>query len=114
MTDSMPLLAVNAVETSTVGLESGPPSSPVEEKRSLSTLLPVAAVVIGDQYIGPCSAISVPVRLRDALPDSDVLSLPDNMKVSRLSLESTLSSVDAHHVTHALVSNASGAPITLK
>ncbi len=36
------------------------------------------------------------------------------MKVSRLSLESTLSSVDAHHVTHALVTNTSGAPITLK
>ncbi len=36
------------------------------------------------------------------------------MKVSRLSHESTLSSVDAHHVTHALFSNASGAPITLK
>ncbi len=36
------------------------------------------------------------------------------MKVSRLSLDSNLSSVDAHHVTHALVSNASGAPITLK
>ncbi len=41
-------------------------------------------------------------------------SLPDSMKASRLSLESTLSSVDAHHVTHALVINASGAPITLK
>ncbi len=36
------------------------------------------------------------------------------MKVSRLSLESTLSSFDAQHVTHALVSNATGAPITLE
>ncbi len=34
--------------------------------------------------------------------------------VNRLSLESTLSSVDPHHVTHALVTNTSGAPITLK
>ncbi len=36
------------------------------------------------------------------------------MEVRRLSLDSTLSSVDSHHVTHALVSNASGAPIALK
>ncbi len=75
---------------------------------------PVAAVVTGDQYIGPCSAVSVPLRLRDAPPDSVVLFLPDSMEVGRLSLEITLSSIDAHHVTHALVSNASGAPITLK
>ncbi len=36
------------------------------------------------------------------------------MKVSLLFLERTLSSVDAYQVTHALVSNTSGAPITLK
>ncbi len=110
----MPLLEVHTVDTSTVGLDSGPTSSPVEGKRSPSTPRPVAAVVIGDQYIGPRSADSVPLRLRDPPPDSVVLSLLDSMKVGRLSLESTFSSVDAHHVTHALVCNASGAPITLK
>ncbi len=114
LTDSMPLLTIHTVDKSTVGLDSGPMSSPVEGKRSPSAPRPVAAVVIGNQYIGLCSAVSVPLRLRDAPPDSVVLSLPDSLKVSRLSLESTLSSVDAHHVTHALVSNASGAPITLK
>ena len=114
MTDSVPLLTVSAVDASTVTLDSGTPPSPVEGKRSPSAPRRIAAVVIGDQYIGPSSAASIPVRLSDAAVGSDVLSVPDSMKVSRLSLESTLSSVDAHNMTHALVSNASGAPINLK
>ncbi len=114
MTDSVPLLTVNAVPTSSVALDSGPPPSLVEGKSSLSAPQRIAAVVIGDQYVGPCSAVSIPVRIHDAPAGSDVLSVPDSMKVSRVSLESTLSSVDAHHITHALVSNASGAPVNLK
>ncbi len=54
------------------------------------------------------------MRVRDVSVGSTVLSLPDSMRVNHLSLEIMLSSVDAHHVTYALVTNTSGAPITFK
>ncbi len=111
MTVSVPLLSVASLPAS---WDSTSTLSPVKENSSSSTPRPVAAVLIGDQYIGPCSAGRLPVRFREASVGSSLLSLPDSMKVSRLSLESTLSSVDAHHVTHALVTNTSGASITLK
>ncbi len=111
MTVFVPLLSVASLAAS---LDSTSTLSPVKGNSSPSTPRPVAAVLIGDQYIGPCSAARLPVRVREASVGSSVLSLPDSMKVSRLSLDSTLSSVDVHHVTHALVTNTSGAPITLK
>ncbi len=115
MTVSSPLLSVASIDSRlATPADSAPPSSPMEGKPSPSTTRPVAAVVIGDQYIGPSSAARLPVRLRDASVGSAVLSLPDSMNVKRLSLESTLSTVLTDHVTHALVSNTSGAPITLK
>ena len=113
-TDSMPLLTVNAVAASAGTQDFGPPPSPAEGKRSPSAPRQIAGVVVGDQYIGPNSAVRVPVRLRDSTAGDTVVSLPDSMKVSRLSLESTLSTVDAHHITHTLLSNASGAPVNLK
>ncbi len=111
MTVSIPLLSVASLAAS---LDSTSTLSPVKGYSSPSALRSVAPVLIGDQYIGHCSATTLPVRVRDAFVGSAVLSLPDSMRVSRLSLESTLSSVDAHHVNHALVTNTSGAPITLK
>ncbi len=111
MTVSVPLLPVASLAAS---LDSTSTLSPVRGNSPPSTPRPVAAVLIGDQYIGPCSAARLPVRIREASVGSSVLSLPDSMKVSRLSLESTLSSVDAHHVIYALFTNTSGATITLK
>ncbi len=111
MTVYVPLLSVASLAAS---LDSTTTVSPVKGNSSSSTPRPVAAVLIGDQYIGPCSAARLPVRVRDASVGSTVLSLPDNSRVNHLSLESTLSSVDSHHVTQALVTNTSGAPITLK
>ncbi len=111
MTVSVPLLSVASLAAS---WDSTSTLSPVKENSSSSTPRPVAAVLIWEQYIGLCSAARLPVRVREASVGSSVLFLPDGMKVSRLPLESTLSSLDAHHVTHALVTNTSGAPITLK
>ncbi len=110
MTVSVPLLPVASLAAS---LDSTSTMSNVKGNSSPSTPPPVADVLIGDQYIGPCSAARLQVRVRDTSVGSAVLSLPDSVRVSRLSLESTLSSVDAHHVTHSLVTNTNGAPVTL-
>ncbi len=100
---SIPLLFVASLVAS---LDSASTESPVKGNRSPSMPWPVSPVLIGDQNIGPCSAARLPVRVHDASVGSAVLSLPDSMRVSRLSL-------DTHHVNHALVTNT-GTKITLK
>ena len=96
-------------------VDSDPPTvSPVESKCSDSTTDECAAVVIGDQYIGPTSALRIPVRVLKASKGSCVLSQPDSVRVHRLALESTLSFVKHDHITDALVTNTTGSFITLK
>ncbi len=111
MTVSVPLPSAASLAAS---LNSVSTASSVKGNRSPSTPRPVSAVLIGDQYIGPCSTARLSVRVHDASVSSAVLSLLDSMRGSLLSLESTFSSVDAHPVTYVLVTNTSGAPITLK
>ena len=85
-----------------------------ESKRSVSAVDVCSAVVIGDQRVSPMSAVRLPVRVANAPVDSCVLSLPDSVRVHHLALESTLSCVRADNVTDALVTNLTGAPISLK
>ena len=89
------------------------PCSP-EEKSSSSAPKLISAIVVGDQHIGPTSATRLPVRLANAPVGSLVISTPESMRVHRLSLESTLSLVRTDHISDALVTNTTGAPITLK
>lgn len=91
-----------------------PPVNTVDSKRSVSTTDLYAATVIGDQYIGPTCSHRVTVRLLKAPIGSCVISHPDTVRVHRLALEGTLSSVRAEHVTDALVTNMTGSAITLK
>ncbi len=115
MTDSAPLLSVASVDPRlATPTDPAPTLSPREEKRSSSSTRLVAAVLLGDQYIGPSSVVRLPVCLSDAPVGSQVLSLPDSMRIHRLSLESTLSTVRPDHVADALVTNTTGAPLTLK
>ena len=88
--------------------------STVDSKRSVSTSDLYAATVIGDQYIGPTCSHRVSVRVLKAPVGSSVISHPDTVRVHRLSLEGTLSTVRADHVTDALVTNMSGSAVTLK
>ncbi|MPC74837.1 hypothetical protein E2C01_069213 [Portunus trituberculatus] len=73
-----------------------------------------AAVVIGDQYVGPTSACVISVRVKDAPVGSFVLLHPDTSKVKRLAVEGTLSSIHKDNVTSALVTNLTGSSITLR
>ena len=75
---------------------------------------PLQAVVIGDQHIGPTTASRLSVRLKGATVGSCVLSLPDTVRVHRLALEGTLSTVSNSHTCDTLVTNLTGSPITLK
>ncbi len=54
------------------------------------------------------------MRVPDAPIGSLILSVPDSMRVHRLELEGTLSTVRSHHLTDALVTTLTGAPITFK
>ncbi len=85
-----------------------------EENRSSCEPWTVSAVVIGDQHIGPSFAARLSVRLKNAPIGSHVLSAPDYLRVHRLSLESTLFTVCADHISDALFTNKTGSPITLK
>ncbi len=89
------------------------PGSSVE-KRSSFEMWTVSAVVIGDQHIGPSCGARLSVRLKNAPVGRHVISAPDFMRVHRLSLESTLSTVRADHISDALVTNKTGSSITLK
>ena len=84
-----------------------------ESKRSVS-LDNCAAVIVGDQFIGPTSATKVPVRILHAPVGTNVISQPDSMRIQRLAFEGTLSTVRTDHVTDALVTNLTGSSITLK
>ena len=88
------------------------PSSP-ESKSSVSTDC-CAAVIIGDQFVGPTSATKVPVRVLRAPVGACVISHPDSVRLQRLALEGTLSTMRSGHITDALVTNLTGSSITLK
>lgn len=88
------------------------PSSP-ESKRSVSSDC-CAAVIVGDQFIGPTSATKVPVRVLHAPVGACVISHPDSACLQRLALEGTLSTMPGGHITDALVTNLTGSSITLK
>lgn len=77
-----------------------------ESKRSVSA-------VIGDQRVGPMSAVCLLVRVANAPVDSCVLSLSSSVRIHRSALESTLSCV-RDHVSDALVTNLTGSLISLK
>lgn len=83
-------------------------------QRAVPSTCPLQAVVIGDQYIGPTSAVRFSVRLKGASVGNCVVSLPDSVRIHRLALEGTLSTVREGNMCDALVSNVSGSPITLK
>ena len=95
-------------------MSSAPLPRSSEEKRSSSASRVISAIVVGDQHIGPTCATRLPVRLTDAPVGSHILSTPESMRVHRLSLESTLSTVRNDHISDALVTNTTGSPITLK
>ena len=86
----------------------------LESRRSGPSGRICAAVIVGDQVVEPMCAVALPVRVSDASLGSDVLSLPDSMRVQRLALEGTLSTIREGHVTDALVTNTTGSPFTLK
>ncbi|MPC51930.1 hypothetical protein E2C01_045787 [Portunus trituberculatus] len=88
--------------------------SPVESKRFVHIIDMCAAVVIGDQYIGPTCVQKVSVSIRNAPVGSCVLSYPDSVRVQRLTVEGTLSSVRDDHFTDALVNNLTGSFVTLR
>ncbi|XP_045109084.1 uncharacterized protein LOC123503403 [Portunus trituberculatus] len=88
------------------------PSSP-ESKRSVS-LDCCAAVIVGDQFIGPTSATKVPVRVLRAPVSACVISHPDSARIQRLAVEGTLSTMRCGHLNDALVTNLTGSSITLK
>ncbi len=85
-----------------------------EDKLSSSEQCAVSAIVIGDQYIGPSCATKFSVRLTNAPVCSHVISTPESMRLHRLCLESTLSTVRTAHISDALVTNKTGSPIHLK
>ena len=91
-----------------------PRPCPADSKLSVSATSLCAAVVVGDQYIRPSCSTIVPVRLSNAPAGSSVLSLPDTVRVHRLALESTLSLVNDDSITHALVTNVTGSPFSLR
>ncbi len=91
-----------------------PLPSSSEGKRSPSERSSVSAIVIGDQYIGPSCATKFSFRLTNALAGSHVISIPESMRLHRLCLESTLSTVRTDHISDALVTNKGGSPIHLK
>ncbi len=91
-----------------------PLPSSSEGKRSPSEQSSVSAIVIGDQYIGPSCATKFSVRLTNAPVGSHVISIPESMRLHRLCLESTLSTVRTDHISDALVTNKTGSPIHLK
>ena len=93
---------------------STPSSGSSEEKSSSSGPRVISAIVVGDQRIGPTCATRLSVRLTNAPVGSCVLSTPESMRIHRLSLESTLSTVRDGHLSDALVTNVTGSPITLK
>ena len=105
-----------ADDVSSVGMVDSAPSStsPVESKRSVSTEVCSLATVEGEQYIGPTCAHRIPVRVKAIPIGSYVLSQPDSIRVRNLALEGTLSTVRDGHLIHALVTNVTGSPITLK
>ena len=104
----------SVVESSPSGQSESVSSSQVKLKRSSSPTVMCAAAVIGEQYIGPTSARRVPVRVRHAPVGSCVVSHPDSVRVQRLALEGTLSTVREDHVTDALVTNLTGSAVALK
>lgn len=81
-------------------------------QRAVPSPCPLQAVVIGNQYIGPTSAARLSVRLKGASVSSCVVSLPDSVRIHRLALEGTLSSVNDCNICDTLVTNATGSPIT--
>lgn len=85
MTVSTLLLSVASIDARPAKpSDPAPTLSFVEGKRSPPTTRPVATVVIGDKYIGPSFATRLLVRLRFAPVGSEVLSLPDSMRVTCL------------------------------
>ena len=84
-----------------------------ESKRSVSSDC-CAAVIVGNQFIGPTSATKVPVRVLQAPVGACVISHPDSARIQRLALEGTLSTVRSGHITDALVTNLTGSSLTLK
>ena len=89
-------------------------SDSVMSKRSVSSTVLCAAVVIGDQYIRASCSQRVSVRVSQAPVGSCVVSYPESVRVQRLALEGTLSKIRDDHVTDALVTNCSGCSVTLK
>ena len=77
-------------------------------------LLSASAILIGNHLLPPSSVVRLPVRLSDLPTGSTVMSSPSTMKVKRLALESTLSTVSDDHRSVALVTNPTGASVHLK
>ena len=76
------------VNTVQVACSSTTPQQVVTEgsQSAVASSCPLQATVVGDQYIGPTSASRLSVCLKDAPVGSCVLSLPDTVRVQRLSL----------------------------
>ncbi len=90
-----------------------PLPSSSEGKRSPSERSSVSAIVIGDN-IGPSCATKFSVRLTNAPVGSHVISIPESMRLHRLCLESTISTVRTDHISDVLVTNEIGSLIHLK
>ncbi|MPC67069.1 hypothetical protein E2C01_061233 [Portunus trituberculatus] len=71
-----------------------------------------AAVVIGDQYVGPTSARFISVRVKDAPVGSFVLSHPDTSKVKRQAVKSTLLSTRKNNDSTTFVAAVSSQSFT--
>jgi len=69
---------------------------------------------MGDQFLPSSTAVRLPVRVTDAPVESDVLCLNETMRINRLGLKPTLSTVRLGHITDVLVLNNTGESLMVK